>query len=109
MEKKLKIIIADNSAEFGQNCGKALREYGMDVVLCEKDGNVLVEKINFHKPDVVLADVFMPNRDILGVLEIIGKMNEKEKPLVLRQTVFSFYKSSASCTGTSFLFLGFPV
>ena len=50
MEKKLKIIIADDSAEFGQSCAKALRGYGMDVVLCEKDGNIVLEKIKdyFH-------------------------------------------------------------
>ncbi len=107
MEKKLKIIIADNSAEFGQNCGKALREYGMDVVLCEKDGNVLVEKINFHKPDVVLADVFMPNRDILGVLEIIGKMNEKEKPLVMAISSFDNQKLERETlmSGATYYFL----
>ena len=44
MDKKLKIVIADDSTEFGQNCAKALKSYGMDVSLCEKDGVLLLEK-----------------------------------------------------------------
>lgn len=88
MEKKLKIIIADDSTELGQNCAKALKGYGMDAVLCEKDGSVLVDKIKSIKPDVVLADVFMPNLDILGVLEKISGMSEKERPLVMAVSSF---------------------
>ena len=83
MEKKLKIIVADDSADFGQGCAKALKGYGMEVVLCEKDGNALLAKIKQIKPDVVLADVFMPNLDILGVLERISDMSEKERPMVM--------------------------
>ena len=107
MEKKLKIIIADDSAEFGQSCAKALRGYGMDVVLCEKDGNIVLEKINFHKPDVVLADVFMPNRDILGVLEVISKMNEKDRPLVMAISSFDNQKLERETlmSGAAYYFL----
>ena len=34
MEKKLKIVIADDTAELGQNCAKVFKAYGMDVELC---------------------------------------------------------------------------
>ena len=34
MGKKLKIVIADDSTELGQNCAKALKGYGMEVLLC---------------------------------------------------------------------------
>lgn len=107
MEKNLKIIIADDSAEFGQNCAKALKGYGMDVILCAKDGNVVIDKINFYKPDVVLADVFMPNRDILGVLEVVGKMNEKERPLVMAISSFDNQKLERETlmSGAAYYFL----
>ena len=67
MGKKLKIVIADDSTELGQSCAKALKSYGMDVILCQKDGQEVLKKIKAEKPDVVLADVFMPNLDIIGV------------------------------------------
>ena len=68
MECKLKVLIADNSTELGQLSSKVLTSYGMEVFLCDKDGKVVLEKIKSLKPDVVLADVFMPNLDILGVI-----------------------------------------
>jgi len=55
---QLNVIIADNSAEFGVQCQKVLSTYGMNAVMCEKDGVTLLEKIRTTKPDVVLADVY---------------------------------------------------
>ena len=83
MNKKLKIVIADNSTELGQSCANALRSYGMDVILCEKDGQSVLEKTLSENPDVVVADVFMPNLDILGVLGSMKNMEEKERPMVM--------------------------
>lgn len=88
MEKNLKIVIADDSTELGQNCAKAFKAYGMQVVLCEKDGRALLESIKRERPDVVLADVFMPNLDILGVLGVLKDTNIKDKPLVMAMSSF---------------------
>ncbi len=88
MEKKLKVIIADDSTELGQNCSKVLKSYGMDVSLCEKDGRTILEKIRILRPDVVLADVFMPNLDVLGVLDAVRNMDEKERPIIMAMSSF---------------------
>ena len=45
MGKKLKVVIAENGTELGKSCEKALKGYGMDVIMCEKDGSLLLEKI----------------------------------------------------------------
>ena len=83
MEKKIKIVIADDSTEFGQNCANALKSYGMDVIMCPKDGQQLLQSIRTNSPDIVIADVFMPNVDILGVLSAVKNMEQKNKPLVM--------------------------
>ena len=88
MRKKLKIVIADDSTELGQNCAKALKGYGMDVVLCQKDGQQVLNAVRSQKPDVVLADVFMPNLDIIGVLNGIRDMDGKERPMVMAMSSF---------------------
>ncbi len=88
MEKKLKILIADESADLGQNCSKAFTAYGMNVVLCEKDGRAVLKKVKSEKPDIILADVFMPNLDILGVLNALKDIETKDKPMVMAMSSF---------------------
>lgn len=83
MEKKLKVVVADNSTELGSACERVLNSYGMEVKLCEKDGFKLMDSVKSVKPDVVLADVFMPNLDILGVLDNINNSGLSEKPMVM--------------------------
>lgn len=89
MEKKLKIVIGDDSTEFSKNCAKTLKGYGMDVVLAQKDGLNVISKIKSEKPDVVLADVFLPNIDILGILAEIKKLDAKQRPLVMAMSSFA--------------------
>ncbi|MEE1239759.1 MAG: sporulation transcription factor Spo0A [Acutalibacteraceae bacterium] len=88
MKKKLKIVIADDSTELGQNCAKALKGYGMDVILCQKDGHQVLNTVKLQKPDVVLADVFMPNLDIIGVLKGLSGIDSKERPMVMAMSSF---------------------
>ena len=88
MEKKLKIVIADDTSDLGQNCAKAFKAYGMDVTLCEKDGRSVLSKTKTEKPDIILADVFMPNLDILGVLKNLKEMDVKERPMVMAMSSF---------------------
>lgn len=105
--QQLNVVIADNSAEFGIPCQKVLTTYGMNVVLCEKDGAVLLEKIAILKPDVVLADVFMPSLDILGVLSNIKDLNEREKPLIMVLSGFDNAQLEAEIlkAGATYFFL----
>ena len=88
MDKKLTVLIADDSTEFGTNCLKVLKGYGMEVSLCEKDGSKLLHRIKMQKPEVVVADVFMPSLDILGVLQEVDRLPKKEQPLMLAVSAF---------------------
>ncbi len=107
MDKKLKVMVADDSTELGQVFAKTFSSYGMDVTLCEKDGKKLVEKINTGNPDVVLADVFMPNLDILGVLSSINSKDNLHKPLVMAMSGFdnSRLERETLNAGASYYFL----
>ena len=88
MGKKLKIVIAEDGTELGKSCEKALKIYGMDVIMCDKSGTQLLEKIKSEKPDVVLADIFMQNLDILGVLDAIHKTDAASRPMVMAMSSF---------------------
>ncbi len=107
MGKKLKIVIADDSTELGQNCAKALKGYGMDVLLCSKDGQRVLDTVKKEKPDVILADVFMPNLDILGVLNGLNDINSKERPMVMAMSSFDNQRLEKETldAGASYYFL----
>ena len=88
MKKQLNVLIADDSADFGQNCAKIFKSYGMNVTLCGKDGNEVIKAVERKAADVVVADVFMPNIDILGVLNRIKDMEAKDRPMVMAMSSF---------------------
>ena len=88
MKQQLNVVIADDSADFGQNCAKILGGYGMTVILCEKDGHEIIKVIKEGNVDVVIADVFMPNLDLLGVIGSMNKLEQKDKPLVMAMSNF---------------------
>lgn len=83
MENNLKIVIADDTSELGKNCARAFKAYGMQVSLCEKDGKKALSAVRAEKPDILLADVFMPNLDILGVLKNFTDIDPKDRPMVM--------------------------
>ena len=107
MERKLKIVIGDDTAELGQNCAKAFKAYGMNVTLCEKDGRRILAKTKIEKPDIILADVFMPNLDILGLLENLKEMDAKERPMVMAMSSFDNQRLEKEMlsAGASYYFL----
>ncbi len=107
MNKKLKVIVADNSTELGNTCKRMFDEYGMDTYLCEKDGIKLLDTVNKLKPDVVLADVFMPNLDILGVLDNLKNSESKEKPMVMAMSSFDnpILEKETLSAGASYYFI----
>lgn len=88
MQKNLKVLIADDSTGFGENCARILKSYGMEVSLCEKDGIKILDNIKKNKTDVIIADVFMPNLDVLGILNAIKEIDKKDRPLVMAMTSF---------------------
>lgn len=105
MEKKLKILIGDNKTEFGLNCANVLKSYGMDVLQCDKDGLKLLDNIKAFKPNVVLADVFLPSLDIIGVSKKLSDYDNK--PLIMAMSSFDNPKleQEALSSGISYYFL----
>ena len=69
MEKKLKVLIADNSSQFAKACQNELETQGYDVSVIENDGAKVLEIVKKHNIDVILMDVFMVN-DVFAVVVI---------------------------------------
>jgi two-component system response regulator (stage 0 sporulation protein A) len=107
MENKLKVLIADDSTEFGQNCANVINSYKMEAVLCPKDGKVLTEYAERIKPDVILSDMFMPNIDALGVMNKLFADDSTVRPYYFVLSGFSNprLEAEALSAGASYVFI----
>ena len=107
MKKQLNVVIADDTVDFGQKCAKILNSYGMNVELCEKDGYEVVKMLQKTKPDVIIADVFMPGLDILGVLNSLKDVEPANRPMVMVMSSFDNQRLEKETlnAGASYYFL----
>lgn len=69
MDNKLKILVADESAEFRTLCQDSLNCADMEVIDGTADGCECLEKIVKLEPDVVIMDVILPHMDGIEVLK----------------------------------------
>ena len=107
MEKKVKVLLADNSENFGIPCANTMRIHGLDVELSEKDGRRVVELIGRNKPDVVIMDFFLPRLDAIGVMNATKAVDANNCPLFMIVSGFDNTKleREAILAGADYYFL----
>ncbi len=69
MKEMKKILIGDDTADFGITTANALRGYGLYAITRRKDGNVLMKAILDETPDVVIVDSTMPHMDAIELIK----------------------------------------
>lgn len=82
MKTSLKVLVADDSQQFGRECQKELKNAGFDVLLTAKDGARVMSALDSQHIDVIIMDAFMSGGDAIDVLEHIDASFE-EKPLII--------------------------
>ncbi|MBP0979212.1 MAG: sporulation transcription factor Spo0A [Oscillospiraceae bacterium] len=101
MDETIKILIADESKEFGENCKNILAKYNMEVIIAPKDGIRVVEMIKRYRPNIVLMDVFMPYLDAIAVMNHINSID-----LFVRPKFLIMSSSDSHCLEKEVLSLG---
>ena len=81
MNTKTKVLLADESEEFGIPCASALRSFGFDVVVVKKEGAALPQIVGEQHPDVLIMDAFMAGLDDIGVLKKLAKLEKHAGPI----------------------------
>ena len=82
--EKTKILIVDDNKEFVKLLTIYINSQNdMEVVSTAYDGQNAVELIEKYKPDVLLLDIIMPEKDGLAVLEGIVNKSELKKPTII--------------------------
>lgn len=80
MGNHLKLLIAEDCAEFNRETCEVFEQYGMEPIFAPKDGFRVLEMIEERTPEVVLMDLFMPRVDAIGVIRSITKNNKVKTP-----------------------------
>ncbi len=69
MNDKIKVLIGDDTVDYGITTASALRNYGLYAITRRKDGNILLNAIADEKPDVVVMESVMPHMDAVELLK----------------------------------------
>lgn len=88
MRSRIKILLGDDSKDFGVNFASLLRNKGFYVIARPKDGLILFDAIKNEAPDIVIMDVIMPN---LNGADLVEKFNHTpyKKPHFIVCTSYS--------------------
>jgi two-component system, OmpR family, response regulator VicR len=73
----MKILIAEDDSLILKTMEQCLKKEGFEV-LCSADGLDAMEKIEAHKPDIIIVDIMLP---YFSGLEIVGKVKQGENPV----------------------------
>lgn len=83
MVNKIKVLIGDDSVEFGVSCASVLRSMGMYAVTRPKDGGVLFETIKNDSPDVVVMDAILPHMDAIELIKKVQALGGKKPEFIV--------------------------
>ena len=71
MDNKIKILIGDDSAEYGLTWASLLKKEGMFTVARHKNGRIILESVKNDMPDFLIIEAKMPELDAASLLDEI--------------------------------------
>ena len=83
MVNKVKVLIGDDSVEYGIACDSTLRGQGMYVMTRPKDGTALLETIKSDAPDVVVMDAILPHMDAIELMKKVQASGGKRPQFIV--------------------------
>ena len=106
MNDKIKILIGDDSAQYGISTASSLRELGFFVITRKKDGLVISDAIKNEQPDVAIIDGIMPGLDAIELINRI-KSSGCRQPLFIVTSAYenSFIEEQVMNAGASYFIL----
>ena len=87
MNQQIKVLIGDDTANFGILFRKVLEGRGFQTSLTSKDGGEIMSKIELEHPDVVVMDSFMAKMDAISVMKTVNQ-RQLPKPIFIVMTAY---------------------
>jgi two-component system alkaline phosphatase synthesis response regulator PhoP len=95
MEKRARILLVDDDADFVESTRMVLESKPYDVIVA-KDGDEGLRKARENKPDLIILDVIMPVKDGFTAAEQLKKDPEHKRIPTLMLTAFAEKHAEAS-------------
>ena len=108
MDTKIKVLIADDNAEFLTLLTERLSAEPMiELAGSVSDGHELVRAASEAAPDIVITNAILPHLDGLGALKLINSLNLRRRPVYFVVSSFSSDQTTleASMLGVSYFML----
>ena len=106
MTNKIKILIGDDTAQYGVSCAASLRALGFFVITRQKDGMVIYDAVKNEQPDIVIIDAVMPSLDAIELIRKMKNTNYKmPKFIVTSAYENAFIESQVMNSGASYFML----
>jgi two-component system response regulator (stage 0 sporulation protein A) len=84
MEKEMiKVLIADDTAENGVRLASQLREMGVYAYTRRRNGNAVFDAVVRDMPDVVIADLTLPEIDPIALMRKLGDLLARRPEFVI--------------------------
>lgn len=83
MDKKIKVLIGDDTAWTGVSMANMLREKGMFAYTRKKDCETILESIDKDRPDAVILDISPDNSDAITIMRRARERSGKIPPFVV--------------------------
>jgi two-component system response regulator (stage 0 sporulation protein A) len=77
VNEKIKVLIGDDTVDYGITTASTLRNHGLYAITRRKDGNVLLNTILDEQPDVVIIDSVMAHMDAIELIKRTKAQSEK--------------------------------
>ena len=106
MQKQVKVLIGDDTAEYGVSCASVLRAQGMYAYTRPKNGNSVLESIRNDTPDVVVVDAVLPAMDAIELMKKAGAGGAKRPAFIVTSSYDnSFIEQQVMQNGASYFML----
>ena len=106
MQKQVKVLIGDDTAEYGVSCASVLRAQGMYAYTRPKNGNTVLESIRNDTPDVVVVDAILPHMDAIELMKKANTGNGKRPAFIVTSSYDnSFVEQQVMQNGAAYFML----
>jgi two-component system response regulator (stage 0 sporulation protein A) len=105
MLNKIRVLIGDDSVEYGIACANTLRGLGWYVITRPKDGTKILESIKNDTPDVVVIDAVLPNIDAIEVIKRSSEFAHKPEFIITSSYDNPFVEKQVMENGAAYFML----